>query len=135
LQYALKEAKTKSGGQKWYENQVTSNKVVSFFKDKRDINIHVEPLLAKRHISLELSETIHIGEAVSIVVRDKEGNIKSQSISEFQPCKSAIEKGLISTKYSFDDWQGNEDIINICEKYLKALEIIIKNGNNDGFLT
>ena len=135
LQYALKEAESKSGGQKWYENQATNNRVVKFLKDKRDINIHTEPLSVKRDISITLSETIHIGEFVSMVHKDKHGNIKGQLIAEFHPVQSAIDNGLISNKYYFNDWKGDEDVFFICDEYLKELEKIIENGKSKGFLS
>lgn len=135
LQYALKEAETKSGGQKWYDSQVANNKVVSFFKDKRDINIHLKPVLFRKDIAIKLSETIHIGESVSIVIRDKDGNIKGKSHSEFKPFQSAIDKGTIESKYTFDDWSGEEDIPFICQEYLKELKAIVEDGKNNLFLT
>ncbi len=135
LQYALKEAESKDDGKRWYDNQVTNNKVVDFLKDKRDFNIHTEPLEFKRDISLMLSETIHISDSVSMVHKDKDGNIKGQSIGKFQPFQSAIDNGIISSKYTFSDWQGDEDIFSICEEYLKELDKIVDDGRNKGFLT
>lgn len=135
LQYALEEASVKKGGQGWYENQVIGNTVVSFLKDKRDINIHETPISTKRDISLKLLETIHVSDSVSMVVRDKDGNIKSQSTSEFKPFKSAVEKGLVSIRYIFEDWSGGEDIFDICTEYLKELKKIVEDGRNKGFLT
>ena len=70
LQYALKEAKTKKCGQKWYSDQVSRNRVVGFLKDKRDINIHTKPPLLKRDIELKMSETIHISEFVTMTIKD-----------------------------------------------------------------
>lgn len=135
LQYTLEEARIKKGGQGWYDSQVSKNRAVSFLKDKRDVNIHETPVSTKKDISLKLSETIHIGESVTMVVQDKNGNIKSQSNSEFKPFKSTIEKGLVSIKYTFEDWSGNEDIFDICTDYLKELNRIVKDGRNKGFLT
>jgi hypothetical protein len=133
LQYALREAEIKIDGKKWYDKQVTNDNVIKFLRDKRDINIHEEPLTTKRLVTIELSSTIHISDSVSISVKDKNGNIKSQSTSEFQPLKSAVENNLISIEYKFDDWEGDEDVLHICEEYLKKIEIIIEDGLNKGF--
>ena len=45
LQYALEEAKTKPGGQAWYDAQVSGKTLVKFFRDKRDISIHRQPVV------------------------------------------------------------------------------------------
>jgi hypothetical protein len=41
LQYALAEARPKSGGQVWYARRFAKSTVCQFFNDKRDINIHI----------------------------------------------------------------------------------------------
>jgi len=135
LQFALNEARTKKGGEKWYSDQVSKNRVVGFLKDKRDINIHEEPLTLKRDIKLRLSETIHIGEFLTSVLKDKDGNVKGQFTSSFQPIQGAVDKGIITSKYSFENWEGDEDVISICEEYLKELESIVDDGKNKNFLT
>jgi len=135
LQYALEEAKSKTGGQGWYDVEVSNSKIIQFLKDKRDVNIHCEPLTLKRDIALELSETIHLGEEVSITITDKDGNIKGRSTSKFQPFKSALSKGFVSIRHKFDDWKGDEDVLFICEQYLNDLEELVKDGKSKGFLT
>jgi hypothetical protein len=40
LQYALADASTKSGGQTWYETAFSSDPLIKFLKDHRDINVH-----------------------------------------------------------------------------------------------
>jgi hypothetical protein len=43
LQYARKEAKGKPGGPGWYDRAVKAERLLAFFKDKRDTNIHTTP--------------------------------------------------------------------------------------------
>lgn len=114
---------------------MTNNKVVKFFAGKRDINIHTKPVSFKRDIMAHLSETIHFGDSVLMTIKDKDGNIKSQSHSYSQPVKSAIESGMVEIKYSFDDWSGDDDIFFICQEYLKELKLIVEDGRNKTFLT
>ena len=57
LQYALKECSSK-GKQQWYDSQIKSSPVLTFFKDKRDINIHTEPIQPQTNHNLALTETI-----------------------------------------------------------------------------
>jgi len=51
LQYAHKEAISKPGGQVWYERHV-QNKAIEYFKDKRDVSIHTEPVVPNKQISV-----------------------------------------------------------------------------------
>ena len=135
LQYALKEVLTKDGGKEWYFFQIYKNKIVKYLGNKRNINIHKEPVSFRRGYVIHTSETIYIGDSVSMVVKDRDGNIKSESHTKLQPVKSAIDRGLIESKYSFDDWPGSEDIFLICQEYLKELREIIKDGRKRRFLT
>jgi len=135
LQYAYKEVKDKNGGPSWYNSQVSNNKALTFFKDKRDINIHTEPVSVKRDIAIHLSETIHIGDPVLMTVKDKEGNVKSQSRSYLQPFKSAVDNKMVEIKYIFEDWVGDEDMFFICQEYLKELKAVVEDGKNRGLLT
>ncbi|MDQ7839356.1 MAG: hypothetical protein RDU59_12785 [Thermodesulfobacteriota bacterium] len=68
LQYALDEAKQKPNGQRWYEAQVSGNAVLKFFKDKRDLNIHAEPVRPSRHIAVAITEHITISESIRIEI-------------------------------------------------------------------
>lgn len=136
LQYALKEAKNKSGGQAWYDMQVASTKVVRFFRDKRDFNIHTEPVAVHANISVQVSETLHISESLSVVLRDSQGNIKGEFHSEPDPPPLANnDPGGIDMKYLFTDWPGREDIFTLCDEYLKELDAIIADGKARGLLS
>ena len=44
LQYALEEAKGKAGGKRWYDQMVAQEPILTYFKDKRDANIHSAPV-------------------------------------------------------------------------------------------
>jgi len=136
LQYAFREAETNNGGQYWYDSQVSGNKVVSFFKDKRDINIHAEPVFVRKDVDVKLSETIHLSESISIIIRDSAGNIKGGYSSEPKTPKQWVgEPPVVETRYRFDDWADREDIFTLCQKYLKELEAIITDGKSKGFLS
>lgn len=136
LQYAEREAKKKPGGKKWYDNYISNNPILKFFKHKRDINIHVKPVQPSAHIDVEIIEPLHISESVSITVTDEKGNIKHQFRSE-KP-KPAITKPTmvkVMYKYRFKDWKGNEDVLELCQKYIEELEKIVKDGIKRGFIT
>jgi len=137
LQYTLNEARTKPGGQQWYDNCISASPVLRFFKDKRDINIHTEPIQPQAHYKLGLSETIHLSSSVSITVTDKDGNIKQQySSGKPNPIpKESQTSAVMEVKYKFNNWGGSEDVLTLCQIYVQELENVIKDGINKGFIT
>ncbi len=138
LQYALEEAKNKKGGQQWYDNHITGNSVLSFFKDKRDVNIHFEPITPMQYTDLVAHNTVHLQESVLVVI-DGSNKILSSSVSEVpkpQPEARETEPPAVGkTYYRFSDWQGKEDIFVLSEKYLDELQRVIEDGVRNGFLT
>lgn len=137
LQYALKEAKIKEEGQKWYDNFISNSTISKFFKCKRDINIHTVPIKTQAHYKVELKDTVHISDSVSVILRDKDGDIKQQH-SSGKPERLQYNKQQspesIKIKYKFDDWAGTEDVLSLCQMYIQELEILIKDGVNKGVI-
>ncbi len=119
LQYALKEASTKPGGQKWYDNLMISSPVLKFFKDERDLNIHTEPILPKAHYTLHAEGGVYMIGSVSAVVFDKDGNRKQQVGIEGNPNsnqekpKQKSKRIPNEVKYMFDSWIGNPDVLTV----------------------
>jgi len=130
LQYTLKEAKTKSGGGQWYDNLILTSPVLKFFKDKRDINIHTEPIQPLAHYKSEFSVNIHLSASVSVTVMDKDGNIKEQySSGEPEPIPKDLEiPEVMEIKYKFDDWVGSEDVLTLCKMYIQELDLTFKDN-------
>jgi len=143
LQFACKEAITKPKGQYWYDTCVSKKLIISFFKDKRDINIHREPVKTRKDITLSLTEALHLSVSmgpIRMVQKDKYGNIISESISENQSeleprkvKKQVLPK--VTYRYSFEDWVGSEDIPTLCQKYIDELKTITADGLKNGFLS
>ena len=130
LQYALKEAKTHTGGQKWHDDCLSKSKLIGFFRDKRDINIHEEPASTAAKIHLRLTDTVTIADRATI----DGSSDRSPVILSVKP--SLNEPPVIQyVSYKFDEWQGNEDIFKLCEMYLDELENVVRNGQKRGFLT
>lgn len=135
LQYALEEARTKTRGQQWYDNYVSARTILKFFKDKRDINVHTEPIRPLAHYNLRITETLHLSESLSITVRDKDGNIKQQYTSDEPKPRKPEAQSNLEIQYKFDDWPGSEDILTLCKMYIQELEDIVKDGIQKGFIT
>ena len=138
LQYALEEAKCKPGGKTWYEGHISASPVLKFFKDKRDVNIHTEPVAPKEihSINIQLSVPPVPTVSVSCVVRDKSGNIiqETQSANSEKQAKTNLKPSENSAqvrhelKYRFDDWTGQEDVLTLCQMYIHQLDAIVENG-------
>ncbi len=143
LQYALKEASPKFGGQKWYESLIASSSVLKFLKDERDTNIHTEPTRPKAHYTIHAESgvyTLRPG-SVSAIVSDKNGKtiqqVKSETVPDSQQEKpnNAEKSTPNKVRYVFDNWVGNEDVPTLCKKCIQELENAIKDGVAKGFIT
>lgn len=135
LQYFLEDIGGKPGGQFWYDNFVAQNIYIKYFKNKRDINIHKETIQPKKGIDIGLQENINLSEALSIELRDKDGNLKKSYNSESNTQKNDNQKNsTIKIIYFFDDWSGNEDILKLCENYIIELEKFIVEAKDKGYL-
>ncbi len=136
LQYAREEATTKTGGQAWFDTHATNNPVLKFFKDKRDINIHVQPIVPAATINVAATDVIHFSEAILLQVFDNEGNLMSErGIGSGSPPPAASPLPSTSRVYHFPDWTGQEDVLQLCHDYVTAMETVLKDGRSQGFTT
>lgn len=138
LQFAHKEVK-KAGTRemKWYVNSVSGSRIIRFLKDKRDNNIHVEPVKPRADFSVEITEHVGVSDSLEDEVRDKDGKVIARGSSEKPNQKSKKPKTSVKeeVKYKFRDWDGSEDVIALYERYIKELEKVVKDGVSKGFIT
>lgn len=130
LQYIREEAKNQTGGQAWYDTAVSSVREVKFLRDKRNISIHECPVLPDRQFNITLSDDIVFEDSIDITVTCADGVIKGSpppqsDLSSIIPNSGEVES---SVKYFFPDWPGTEDVIEICNTYIKEIEKIVTNG-------
>ena len=136
LQYALKEAQTKSDGQQWYDKHITSSKVLAFFKDTRDINVHMQPIQVNQHTSIQLTEVVRVSESIHIRKFDQTGRLIGEYSSEPSEPPAAPEiPPRVTHRFTFPDWSGTEDVLQLCHLYLKELQRVVEDGQNNVFLT
>jgi len=136
LQYAHEETKDTKSKVKWYESTVSKEPILKFFKDKRDINIHQQPISPSAKTTIGIHRTVNISASVSVVVKDKEGNIKSEYHSKPSqtPPKMKPPETTKTVTYYFSDWTGDEDVITLCKKYLDKLEKLVNDGIRQGHI-
>jgi hypothetical protein len=108
LQYAHKEAKSKPRGQQWYHQAIMADPLIAFFRDKRDISIHQEPVNPVRKFTTEVADFLNVGDD------DEEMMIP-------YPHTRVVER------YYFHDHPG-EEILDLAERYLTALDGLVKSG-------
>jgi hypothetical protein len=139
LQYASEEAeaKAKSGGLKWLDSHMAGSPVLSFFRCKRNINIHHEPVKPAQHTNVTATETVHVSESISVTHRDASGKILYQSPPEIPKPKlrKSDTPAVITSRYVFADWAGSEDVMTLSQMYLDELQRVVKDGIHKGFLT
>jgi hypothetical protein len=137
LQYALKEARRKTGGQQWYDNWMDSSCVLSFLGKKRNFNTHTAPIEPRTDVTITVHDMVHISDSVHIELKDKEGKVlETQDIQEkAQPREETIPPVTSESRHKFQDWSGNEDVIELCGKYIQELEKVILDGLNKGYIT
>jgi hypothetical protein len=118
---------------KWYSDKLSNKKVINFLGGrggKRDDNIHVGPITPERDVVIPLNgKELRIGNFVKFTIKKKDGEIKGQTKCKVYPIKSAVNNDGVKIKYKFDDWDGDEDVFCICEKYLKEIKEIVEEGN------
>ncbi len=136
LQYALEAARQQPGGQAWYDAHMAASKILTFFKDKRDVNIHVEPVPFRADIAVHASEQIRLTESLTIEIFEGGRLVGRHESPPRQPePESADEPATISTVYTFSDWVGGEDVFQLSRQYLNELKAIAADGMKRGYLT
>ena len=137
LQYACKEAKTKHGGIEWYRDHMKNVPVLRYFRDKRDLSIHVKPVVPNLHISATpITVSISIHASLNLQVTDHNGSvIEERNIISPTPKSETPSSPPVIVSYHFSDWSGDEDIETLCYQYIAAIEAIVKDGQGKSFLS
>jgi len=128
VQYALEECKTTTTGKTWYDNYVSGTDLIRYFKDKRDVNIHEEPVVPNAAYTVEATMHLSISGTCSVKVfaRDADGNL----VEKATPASEAAEKAIASpppnpankesVRYFLAD-RKNEDLVVLAEGYINEL--------------
>ena len=139
LQYALDEARLKSGGQAWYEKQVKAAEAVKFFKEKRDLSVHAEPVIPRKVINIHIEESLGVSDFYKIEIINPDGTVvpDTPQVTTMQQCNPEISRtsSISFVTFHFSDWSGQESVTELCEAYLKQVHEIIDNGRAHGFIS
>jgi hypothetical protein len=136
LQYALEEVKAKPNGQIWYDKQVSNYAVVKFFKDKRNVSIHRQPVVPETALTIKQTDVIHVSDWLSIRIISQEGNVVGEKTTAPEPApRQEPPPPETGYRYTFTDWTGPEDGPTLCSIYLQAIEAIVNDGVAKGYLS
>jgi len=141
MQYACDEVDPKkggkNGGQKWYNDWMNSSGVLRFFRDKRNFNIHTDPIDPRKHVKGHSAVVIRVYTSSHIKVTDKNGKVKEEREIKEKPKPYEGPKSSVKSefRYEFDDWKEPEDSITVCKMYIQELEKVVQDGINNEFIT
>jgi hypothetical protein len=137
-QYAHKEATGKAGGQVWYGAEVNNRPLIGYFKTERDVNIHTKPVDPKAVWKVVGSIPMFISGGADYGVKflDEEGQPVEIEIKAAPPLPPPppAQQDPVMVRYAFAD-RPNDNILTLCENYLKELEALVKEGHAKGFIT
>lgn len=135
LQYAYEEAVQTPNGRQWYESQVSGNMILRFFKNKRDLNIHAQPVRPSRQISVSITEHINVSEAIRITIQKVDGTTEVHEHADPPVQKTEEPSAEMTVRYIFSDWSGSGDVIEISRQYLTMLESFVQAGLTKGVIS
>ena len=134
LQYARKESVAKDR-QDWYDKTVSRNDVLRFFIDKRDVNIHDEPINPSSHIAIAISENVSVFSSATVASFNDRPVVMDRPKEEPPPPKPSETRNEGTIVYRFDDWPGPEDVIGLSHRYVEELEEFVRKGMEAGIIS
>jgi len=137
MQYALEEAMKKAGGQKWYDAHMSSRPILRFFKNLRDVNIHVQPLTLSKSVNVRVAATLVMTGNLVITKYDSQGNIIEHIEPAFQQQIIPPERQPpeVENRYMLKEWAGPEDVLTLTVSYLNEAKFVITEGITRGYIS
>ncbi|MEX2459712.1 MAG: hypothetical protein WD469_00190 [Paenibacillaceae bacterium] len=138
LQYTLDRSKA-AGKQIQFDNLVTGKPILKYFKDKRDVSIHQKPVrpIQQVNISVHSSIIIRVTESSKILKVDSNGNKISETVNptiDPENAQGSTENPTTKlsptreTEYRFNDWPGNENVLQLSQLYLQDLQTFMNDA-------
>jgi hypothetical protein len=143
VQYAFEECRPDPTARAWYDNYISNTDMIRYFRDKRDINIHEEPVLpnAAYHVEATMHLTISGTFSVKVLTRDSDGNLVEQSTAASDAAERAIaapaprptSENKVSVRYFLAD-RKNDDLIDLAETYMNELIAFLHAARAAGYV-
>ena len=134
LLYAFEEIKSIPARKRWYDTYIPAHPPLGFFKDKRNINIHDRPISLNLHVTF--TESVSLSSSITIIHRDKEGNIINQETVNDKPTEQKTASKIPpQIQFFFTDWTGTQDVFALSQLYLVELKKFIQEAKQLGYIT
>ena len=141
VQYALEECKSNTASKQWYDNYVANSTMIRYFKDKRDVNIHEEPVVPNAAYKVELTIPLVISGSTSVKVMARDANgifvEKSTPASDVAENSISTPPSIRNTKDSVRYFLAdriNDDLVFLAENYLNELFAFLRAARVAGHL-
>lgn len=136
--------------QEWFEDYMDSKPIFLFFKTMGDVCIHSNPLTSSRKIEVEtpsfeveFDEELD-GEAVDdyMLIQAFEklkggAELTDYEVEIIERCTFKMKDSnlhAINSYYRFSEWQGPEDMIELCWQYMKHMEHFFGKAERKGYV-
>jgi hypothetical protein len=110
------------------ENELELDTLWCFFKERR--NYILKRGSIRLTLNLDQTEQINISEMVVITRYDKDGQLINMTSSESPVVEENINREFrAKRKWTFEGWQGSEDVFTLSKLYLNKLVSALKEAN------
>jgi hypothetical protein len=143
VQYALDECPKNTPARTWYDTYISNTDMIRYFKDKRDINIHEEPVVpsAAYHVCSTIPLSISGTCSVSVLARDNYGNLVEKETAASHAAEEAIARPVPpppvgsteSVRYFLPD-RNTENLVDLGERYINELIAFLAAGRAAGHI-
>jgi hypothetical protein len=137
LQYSLEEARTRPGGQAWYDSSVSQSTTIAFMKDQRDGNIHYQPVQPAKDVTLRVFDGARASDESEVAHFDSNGVLIEREARPPRPpaAVAPLSPHSVEYRYRFASWQGQGGVIDLAKEYLDEIRAMVADGVRRGLLT
>lgn len=137
LQFAHREAKGKPDGQDWYKSVMAGSALLQFFREKRNLDIHEEPVTIAKDIEVHIEERLGASDAWELELRGPDARVKQhfKSPSVAERAAPEAQSPRVVYCYRFRDWSGPEEVQILCDNLIDELKAVVADGQRRGLLT
>ncbi len=136
IQYAYANVKDDPRAKRWYDSECGLFRSLKFFKGKRDMNIHTEPVTVARTVVQQADEVIQLSDHLVVTVTDENGHVIVRREAGTGPEAGLLKPPSAPPEYRhyFDDWPLAEDAVTLCTYYLQDIVGMVREGEAKGLL-
>jgi len=109
--------------------------VLGFFKGKRDINVHVKPLVLMQQTTLTEMAHVNISESLLIKIEREDGTTETREVANAPRLVTQHSSSRVEVQYLFGDWLGTEDVLALSQKYIAEVRSFVEAGVNAGYIS